>query len=100
MSFSTISNHVAFEFEDEVHDGQFSEQFIGSIMIANKGKNYENDGKLNRIAKVIDIGPQCRDVKVGDRVVVEKQCWTPGFVVDDKTIWRTTEKHILAIIDD
>lgn len=102
MDYQTILNHVVFEFIDEVHNGQFAEEMIGSIMLANKGKDFQNDASLSRIALVLDVGPKCTFVKAGDKVIVEKQCWTPGFkpFQESKEIWRTEEKHILAIVDD
>jgi len=37
------------------------------------------------------------DVKRGDRILIEHTMWTEGLVHDGVTLWRTIEKHVMAI---
>ena len=99
----TINDHVVFQFLDKVHNGQFCEETIGLIIMANHGKDHNKDANMHRLAKVIDVGPKCVEVKKDDIVIVEKLRWTPGFKIhlNDEyvEVWRTNEKHILGIIE-
>lgn len=104
LKCKAILNHVVFIFKDEVHQGQFAEEKIGSIILANKGKDFKSDANLSRLATVHSVGPECKLVKVGDTIIVEKQCWTPGFIIQDDQdnnveVWRTDERYVVAIVD-
>lgn len=97
LPYEPILDHVVFTFDEGVHDGQFTEENIGSIMMYNKGKNFNHDAEYSRWGTVTAIGPLVTEVKVGDHVVVEKHKWTPEFTVDGHRVWRTNEKNILAV---
>lgn len=94
-----ILDHVIFQFHDKVHKGQFTQEKIGSIIMANKGKDHTTDGAYSRIVTVVDVGPLCKDVSIGDVVVVEKLQWTPAFKVGEESFWRTSEKFILGHVE-
>lgn len=96
-TFKAILDHVVFQFEDGVHNGQFTEQKIGSLIMAGMGKNHVRDGELSRWAIIRGIGKDVTSVKVGERVFIDKHRWTNGFKVGDETFWRTNEKSILAV---
>ena len=96
-SFKAILDHVVFQFEENVHGGQFTEQKIGSLVMAGMGKNHVKDSELSRWAIVKGIGKDVTEVQVGQRVLVEKHRWTSGFMVASDTFWRTNSKSILAI---
>lgn len=104
MNSKVISNHILFRFVDEVHQGQFCDEKIGEIIIANKGKDHTKDSTLDRIAKVVEVGPDCQFVKKDDTVIVQCLRWTPGFktTINDVIVdvWRTTEEYIQAVIDE
>ncbi len=104
MNSKVINNHVLFQFIDEVHQGQFCDEKIGSIIIANKGKDHTKDSTLDRVAKVIDVGPDCKFVNKHDTVIVQCLRWTPGFKTQIEgnivEVWRTTEEFIQAIIEE
>ena len=100
MSFTTILDHVTFIFDDEVHDGQFTEQQRGLIWLANQGKDFHQDTNLSRPARIVQVGPDVKFLKEGDHVIIELYKWTPGFKVDGKEYWRTEEQYVIAHIDD
>lgn len=103
MSTKVINDHVLFKFIDEVHNGQFCDEKVGSIIIANKGKDHKKDSTLDRIARVIEVGTNCKFVSKDDMVIVQCLCWTPGFKVEIngeiQEVWRTSEKYIQAIVE-
>ncbi len=94
-----ILDHVVFMFDDGVHDGQFTQDKIGLIQMSNHGKSHENDSLFSRWGVVKFCGPDCKIVKEGDHVVIEKHKWTIGFKVNGVEYWRTSEPHIIAIED-
>ena len=94
-----ILDHVIFTFDDSVHGGQFTQDKIGSIQLLNHGKNHENDATFSRWGVVKFCGPDCKSVKEGDHVVIDKHKWTTGFKVNGVEYWRTSEPHIIAIED-
>lgn len=103
MGARVINNHVLFKFVDEVHNGQFCDEKIGSIIIANKGKDHKKDSTLDRVARVIDVGSECKFVSKDDLIIIKCLCWTPGFKIEIngevQEVWRTSEQHVQAILE-
>ena len=75
LKCKAILNHVVFIFKDEVHQGQFAEEKIGSIILANKGKDFKSDANLSRLATVHGVGPECKSA------VMVRQTATVGALV-------------------
>lgn len=89
-----IKDSIIFAFEDAVVKGNFVEQSASGIYL---GRSTQRAANAPRWAKVVSIGPDVVDVKRGDRVLIEPTMWTTGMVYDGVTLWRTVEKHIMAI---
>lgn len=75
-----------------VMDMNFKERIVGSIIIPN------DDGKSSGIrprwAEVYAIGPDQKDIKVGDYVLVEHGRWTRGINIQDEF-----GSHVLRRVD-
>jgi len=95
--FTAIKNYVV------VTDMNFKEKIShGGIIIPH------SDGKLEgvhpRWGKVYAIGPNQKDVKVGQYVLVKHGRWTRGILIEDtegeKTIRRIDDADILMVSDE
>ncbi len=89
-----IKDSIIFAFEDAVVNNNFVETSASGIFL---GKNTHRAANTPRWAKAISIGPDVIDVKRNDRILIEPTMWTIGMVYDGVTLWRTTEKHVIAI---
>jgi hypothetical protein len=84
-----------------VKDMVFKERMVGSILIV------KDDGKDSGIrprwAEVYKVGPDQRDVKVGEFVMVAHGRWTRGIDIEDEngltTIRKVDPKDILLVSD-
>ncbi len=84
-----------------VKDMVFKERVVGSIIIVrDDGKD---SGIRPRWAEVYKVGPEQRDVKVGEYVLVAHGRWTRGIDIEDEngptTIRRVDPKDILLVDD-
>jgi hypothetical protein len=85
-----------------VKDMVFKERMVGSIIIV------KDDGKDSGIrprwAEVYKVGPDQRDVKVGEFVLVAHGRWTRGIDIEDEngptTIRKVDPKDILLVSDE
>ena len=50
-----------------------------------------------RWAKVLTIGPDCKEIKVGDFVCIEPQMWTNAFEYDGVQIRKTDESKVMMV---
>jgi co-chaperonin GroES (HSP10) len=87
-----------------VVDMEFGEQKTsgGIILRSDDGKS---EGVKPRWGRVWAIGPEQKDVKVGEWILVEHGRWTRGITVEDETgneiiIRRVEVKSILASADE
>jgi hypothetical protein len=84
-----------------VKDMVFKERMVGSILIV------KDDGKDSGIrprwAEVYKVGPDQRDVRVGEFVMVAHGRWTRGIDIEDEngptTIRKVDPKDILLVSD-
>lgn len=89
-----IKDSIIFAFEDAVVKGNFVEQSATGIYL---GRSTHRAANAPRWAKVVSIGPDVREVKRGDRILIEPTMWTTGMEYDGITLWRTAEKYVMAI---
>lgn len=107
MSVKAIRNHVIFQFElkrirTTSHGRertQFQEETDWGFDIGATTQEYDKSSKEPQWAKVIEVGHEVTDVKIGDRILIEPLKWTIGIEVDGKDFWRTDESCILLIDD-
>ena len=86
-----------------VSDMKFDERISsGGIVLIND--DMKSSGIRPRWAKVYAIGPQQKDVVVGQYILINHGRWTRGVKIDDgngeKTIRKVDNKDILLISDN
>lgn len=94
-----LKNTVLFQFLDDTGGakGRFSERYNGSIVIPVLNSN---QNKSSRWGKVVSIGPDVQEVKVGDFILIEPLQWTNNEVFEGEKIWKTDEGKIMLSTDD
>ena len=95
-------NYTAIKDDIIVSDMNFSERITsGGIVLRND--NGRTDGIRNRWGKVYAVGPEQRDVSVGEWIFVEHGRWTRGFDITDdegeKTLRQVDPENILVVCD-
>lgn len=74
----------------------------GGIILAALGGAGGIEGKLglaDRWARVLVVGPDCTEIRVGDRVMIQAQKWTEGFKHDGVWLWMTNE-DVIVFLDE
>jgi co-chaperonin GroES (HSP10) len=89
-----LNDSIIFTFEDAVRNGQFMEQTASGLYL---GFVKEESAQAARYGRVKAVGHKVRDVKVGDRILIEPLMWSDAFKVENQKFWRTTEEKVLAI---
>jgi co-chaperonin GroES (HSP10) len=56
------------------------------------------DKMTTNILDVLDVGPECKSVKVGDTVMVDPTVAGKIIVVDEKSFVLVSEYHVLGIL--
>lgn len=88
-----------------VTDINFGEQRAKSGIIL-RSDNGKSEGVKPRWGKVYAVGPDQKDVQVGNWLLIEHGRWTRGLELiigetDDKTeLWRVDPNGILAVSDE
>ena len=93
-----IADHVV------VSEMNFSERITRSGIII-PGDDAKTSGIRPRWARVYAVGPDCKDVKVGQYVLVEHGRWTRGVKINDGSgedvfIRRADPNDILLVSDE
>ena len=91
-----LGNSVLFCFLDDTKDGRFIDRSAAGIILTNR--NLDQSGP--RWGKVLAVGPEVKEFKNGDYILIEGLQWTSGFTYDDVKIWRTVEPKVMAVTDD
>jgi hypothetical protein len=92
MKLELLSDSIAFTFVQEISAGSFDNQTSWGFTIKNK----ENDVKVPRWGVVLDVGPDVKNVKKKDYILIEPLMWTSKVVINDINIWRTTEPNVIG----
>jgi co-chaperonin GroES (HSP10) len=56
------------------------------------------DQMTTNVLDVLDVGPECKSVKVGDTVMVDPTVAGKIIVVDEKSFVLVSEYHVLGIL--
>lgn len=98
-----VTSNQIFPLKDTiiVKDMVFKERMVGSILIVrDDGKD---SGIRPRWAEVYKVGPDQKDIKVGEFVLVSHGRWTRGIDIEDEngptTIRKIDPKDILLVDD-
>lgn len=97
MIIDAIRNYVIFTFVEDILSGRFVNNSGGAIILTSDDKAQTT---YPRWGHVTNIGPDVRDVKVGDYILIEPGKWTSHFYVDEKRFWKTDDSMILCTADE
>lgn len=103
MSLKAIHNHIIFKFERSrvratgTDRMQFKEETNWGFDLGQADQGFDVASKEAQWGIVIRTGHKVRELKVGDRVLIEPLKWTIGIDVDGSTYWRTDEDCIMVV---
>lgn len=102
MKLNPVDSDILFEFTDLVtSSGFFREKTGGGIIIAQTGYSATKDSsELARTATVLSVGPKCKEISTGMKILITPLKWTPQFEMNGKPIWKTTEEFVLGVIEE
>lgn len=90
-----VRNNIIFKFVEATSVGRFINSTDSNIIISSQDLNQSG---VPRWAEVKEVGPLVsEEIKPGIFILIEAGMWTPGFVIDDITYWKTDDKKILAV---
>jgi hypothetical protein len=93
-----LRDSFLFSFFNETVGGRIVERNRQGLILTNQGTNVQSSDA--RWGKVLAVGPEVKDFKVGDIVLIEYGKWTVGFKYDNVQIWKSDEKKVIALGDD
>lgn len=94
-TFKALGDSIVFQFEDNVRNGRFVDETPSGIFI---GFNHDISAKAPRKGIVLAIGPDVKDVKVGDTILIEALMWSEGVKYKGEMFWKTAEHKVLALV--
>jgi co-chaperonin GroES (HSP10) len=98
MKLKPLNDSIIFEFLDEIRDGHFVTKTSFGLVLPTK--NVDLNSNLPRWGKVHEVGPDVKEVNVGDLILVEPLRWTDSFKFEDKRYCKTIEKEVMCIAED
>ena len=98
MNIKPLNDSVIFQFLDTISGGAFASKTKSGIILTNK--NTDENSQKPRWGKVFAVGPDVKDVKEGDYILIGPLRWTLGFKFDGVELSKTIEKEILMVADD
>jgi co-chaperonin GroES (HSP10) len=90
---TTLHNNILFTFNDESDSQGFNNVSAGGIVY----KSFDHDAKTPRWATVLVVGPDVKDVKAGDEILIENLRWSEGHEIDGLKIWMTQESEVMCV---
>lgn len=95
MELKPIKDSILFTFLQNSRNGYFRNETSWGFKIS--GEDFDTSKPRWGIAKV--VGPDCKDVKVGDYIMIEPLKWTTALEHEDEKFWRTAEEFVMATTD-
>ena len=92
-----IQNNIIFQFTENVTQTRFVNNSASGIIIS------QDDGNQTlypRWGKALYVGPDVREIKPGDFILMEQGKWTLGFLIDDVRYWKTDEDKVICTADE
>jgi co-chaperonin GroES (HSP10) len=94
MKLRPILNHIVFKFKEDVDSkGYFNKSTDWGFELRGHA---DDSAKAPRWVTVIEVGPDCKDVKPGDDILVKPLMWSLRFKFEDEQMWRTDDTKIVA----
>ena len=98
MNIKPLNDSVIFQILDTITGGSFATKTKSGIILTNK--NTDENSQKPRWGKVFAVGPDVKDVKEGDYILIAPLRWTLGFKFDNIELSKTIEKEILMVADN
>jgi hypothetical protein len=95
-----IGNTFLFTFLSKTKRGMFAQKNAGRIYIPNAAPTTDEQGLLARWVRVEAIGPDVKDFKAGDIVLLEPLKWTIGYIFGENKFWKSDETAVMATTDE
>jgi co-chaperonin GroES (HSP10) len=97
MKIRAVHNHIIFQFEDAVTAaGEFEEANHKSGLYIKGG--FEKSAKSPRWATVVNTGPDCEHVRVGNKILIPALRWTEGVKFEGQRFWKTDETQLAGYV--
>lgn len=91
------TNSIIFSFYDDSTSSRFINKTASGIAIAISAKDQAN---VDRWGVVTAVGPDVRNIKVGEAILIESGFWTSGFEVEGVKFWKTDENSVILTADE
>ena len=97
-----LESNIIFQFAEQVTQTRFINTSESGILITSGDGNQT---VYPRWGKVLHVGPEVREVKPGDFILIEPGKWTFGFYVgenfgEEDRYWKTDEDKVICISDE
>lgn len=95
MLIKPVKNGFIFKFLEKIERGQFVREKTKTGIIFQA--DFDSSAKLPRWVEVLFVGPQCKDVKVGQQVLLPALRWTERVKYNDILFWKSDESQVVAV---
>lgn len=94
-----IGSNIFFKFHDKTHNGHFVETHSSGIIL-DAGQNHAYSTRYSRTGDVVAVGPEVKDIKPGDKIVIKTLMWTDHSfdLGNEGRAWMTNERHVLGTL--
>jgi len=96
MNVQPFENNVFFQFVDDTTNSKFANSTTAGILIAHSSNAQAN---IPRWGKVTHIGPNVKDISVGEYILIEPGMWTQAFKIKDERFWKTDDEKAIVVSD-
>lgn len=97
MIIEAVRNYVVFTFVEEISGDRFINKTSSQIIVTSSDRAQTT---YPRWGKVTNVGPDVKDVSIGEYILIEAGKWTSHFYVDGKRFWKTDESMVLCTADE
>ena len=97
MIIEPVRNYVIFTFVEDITGDRFINSARGVIQVTSDDKAQT---KHPRWGKVTNVGPDVKDIEIGEYVLIEAGKWTSYFVVDGVRYWKTDDEQVVLVSDE
>jgi co-chaperonin GroES (HSP10) len=95
MNIKAIKNGFIFQFVDAVNaKGEFEKGTTDTGIILKA--TFDDSAKQPRWVNVVSVGPECKNIKEGDQVLLPALRWTAASKLEGQSIWKSDETQIVA----
>lgn len=97
MKIKAIRGNIIFKFEDEINTttskNMFREKTESGFILPS---STDSSSKSPRWGVVISVGPECKTIKEGMRILIQPLAWTHAVpITDEEKVWSTDESKVL-----